>query len=307
MISGEALRELRRKRPFLEARARVLEGIRAFFVGKGFLEVETPHRLPANAPEPHIDAVPAGPWYLHTSPELCMKRLLAAGYGRLFQVCRCFRTEERGSRHLPEFTLLEWYRAGEDYTALMEDCEGLLRSLASGRPLARGGREVGLTPPWPRISVAEAFERWAGRSPEEALAEGAFDEAVAFRVEPALEGFGTPVFLVDYPAPCAGLARPKPGRPQVAERFELYAGGLELANGFSELVDAAEQRRRFEADRRTRARAGKDPYPMPEPFLRDLAEAPPCAGIALGVDRLVMLLTGAASIDEVVAFAPEAL
>ena len=311
MTSGEALRELRRKRPFLEVRARVLEGIRAFFVGKGFLEVETPHRLPANAPEPHIDAVSSGPWYLHTSPELCMKRLLAAGYGRVFQVCRCFRTEERGSRHLPEFTLLEWYRAGADYTALMKDCEGLLTYLASGllggAAPARGGREVSLTPPWPRISVAEAFERWVGRSAEAALAQGGFDEAVAFRVEPALAALGTPVFLVDYPAPCAGLARPTPGRPEVAERFELYAGGLELANGFSELVDPEEQRRRFEADRATRARAGKDPYPMPEPFLLDLADAPPCAGIALGVDRLVMLLAGAASIDEVVAFAPEAL
>ncbi len=183
MTSGEALRELRRKRPFLEVRARVLEGIRAFFVGRGFLEVETPHRLPANAPEPHIDAVSSGPWYLHTSPELCMKRLLAAGYGRVFQLCRCFRTEERGSRHLPEFTLLEWYRAGADYTALMEDCEGLLTFLASGplggAALARGGREVGLAPPWPRISVAEAFERWVGRSAEEALAQGGFDEAVA--------------------------------------------------------------------------------------------------------------------------------
>jgi lysyl-tRNA synthetase class 2 len=307
LTGGEALRELRRKRPFLEARARVLEGIRAFFVGKGFLEVETPHRLPANAPEPHLDAVPSGSWYLHTSPELSMKRLLAAGYGRVFQVCRCFRTEERGSRHLPEFTLLEWYRAGADYTVLMEDCEGLLTFLASGRSVARGGREVSLAPPWPRISVAEAFERWVGRSAEEALEQGGFDEAVAFRVEPALAEFGTPVFLVDYPAPCASLARPKPGRTEVAERFELYAGGLELANGFSELVDAAEQRRRFEADRAARVRAGKDPYPVPEPFLRDLEHAPPCAGIALGVDRLVMLLAGAASIDEVVAFAPEQL
>jgi len=307
LAGGEALRELRRKRPFLEARARVLEGIRAFFVGKGFLEVETPHRLPANAPEPHIDAVPSGPWYLHTSPELSMKRLLAAGYERVFQVCRCFRTEERGSRHLPEFTLLEWYRAGADYTALMEDCEGLLTSLASGLPVARGGREVGLAPPWPRISLAQAFGRWVGRSAEKTLEQGGFDEAVAFRVEPALAEFGKPVFLVDYPAPCAGLARPKPGRPEVAERFELYAGGLELANGFSELVDPAEQRRRFETDRAARVRAGKDPYPMPEPFLRDLAHAPPCAGIALGVDRLVMLLAGAASIDEVVAFAPEQL
>lgn len=307
MAAGGSLDALRRKRPRLEARARVLEGIRAFFVGRGFLEVETPSRVPANAPEPHIDAVPSGPWYLHTSPELCMKRLLAAGYGRVFQICRCFRAEERGRRHLPEFTLLEWYRAGADYRDLMEDCEALLACLAGEGPLRRDGRAVDLTPPWPRLPVSEAFARWVGSSPEAALARDAFDEAVALRVEPALAELGTPVFLVDYPAACAGLARPKPGRPEAAERFELYAGGIELANGFSELVDAGEQRRRFEADRAARARAGKDPYPVPEPFLRDLEAAPPCAGIALGVDRLAMLLTGAASVEEVVAFPPEDL
>jgi len=294
----EGLSRLGRKRPFLEQRARILQGIRAFFVERGFLEVETPHRVPANAPEPHLDAAPAGDGYLHTSPELAMKRLLAAGYPRIFQLCRCWREGERGRRHLPEFTMLEWYRAGADYRALMEDCEELFGAV---------GLDGGTMRPWPRISVAEAFRRWAGASPEAALAEGTFDELVAFRVEPRLASLGTPVFLLDYPAACAALARRKPGRPELAERFELYAGGLELANGFSELTDPVEQHARFDADRESRRRAGKDPYPLPEPFLRDLAHLPPSAGIALGVDRLVMLLTGAEAIDEVVAFAPEDL
>ncbi|MDW7710593.1 MAG: EF-P lysine aminoacylase EpmA [Deferrisomatales bacterium] len=282
----------------LELRARILQGIRAFFAGRGFLEVETPHRIPANAPEPHIDAVPSGDWYLHTSPELAMKRLLGAGCPRIFQVCRCWREGERGKRHLPEFTMLEWYRAGEDYRALMEDCEGLLPALG----FSDGGER-----PWSRVTVTEAFGRWAGTTPEEALEAGTFDELVALRVEPGLAGLGTPVFLVDYPSACASLARRKPGRPGLAERFELYAGGLELANGFSELTDPVEQRTRFEADRESRREAGRDPYPMPEPFLRGLARVPPSAGIALGVDRLVMLLVGADTIDEVVALVPEEL
>lgn len=298
MNGDEGLTRLGRKRPWLEQRARILQGIRAFFVERGFLEVETPHRVPANAPEPHLDAVRSGDWYLHTSPELAMKRLLAAEYPKIFQLCRCWREGERGRRHLAEFTMLEWYRAGVDYRALMEDCEDLLPALGFGRGDER---------PWPRISVAEAFGMWAGTSPEAALAAGTFDECVAFRVEPALAELGSPVFLVDYPAACAALARRKPGRTDLAERFELYAGGLELANGFSELTDPEEQRARFVADRASRRAAGKDPYPMPEPFLRDLARLPPCAGIALGVDRLVMLLTGAEEIGEVVAFAPEEL
>lgn len=282
----------------LELRARILQGIRVFFAERGFLEVETPHRIPANAPEPHIDAVPSAGWYLHTSPELAMKRLLAAGCPRIFQVCRCWRDGERGARHLPEFTMLEWYRAHADYRALMEDCEELLGYLGFA-----GGAE----PPWPRLSVAEAFRRWTGTTPEEALEAGTFDELVAFGIEPALAALGTPSFLTDYPASCAALARRQPGNPAVAERFELYAGGLELANGFSELTDPEEQRARFEADREARRRTGRDPYPVPEPFLRDLAHLPSSAGIALGVDRLVMLLAGAETIDEVVAFSPEEL
>ncbi len=292
----------------LEARARIIREIRAFFVDRGFLEVETPHRIPAPAPEAHIDAVAASGWWLHTSPELAMKRLLAAGHDRIFQVCRCWRDGERGRLHLSEFTLLEWYRAGADYQALMDDCEALFRALAGqeGR-FEWGGRRVGVAGPWPRIPVEEAFRRYAGEDADRAVCSGEFDRILVERVEPALAGASTPVFLVDYPAPLAALSRLKPGRPDRAERFELYAAGLELANGFSELTDPAEQRARFRAEAEQRAGAGKPAYPSPEPFLAALGRMPSSAGIALGVDRLVMLLTGAASVDDVVAFAPEEL
>jgi lysyl-tRNA synthetase class 2 len=298
--------QLARKKPFLEARARIVQTIRAFFVGRGYLEVETPHRIPANAPEPHIDAVPADGCFLQTSPELCMKRLLAAGYPRLFQICRCWRQGERGSRHLPEYTMLEWYRAEADYTELMEECEALLSALAPQGRLSYGDAQIDLAPPWERLTVADAFARFGSLRLPEALAAGRFDEILALEIEPKL-GRGKPTFLTEYPAELAALARKKPGDRAVAERFELYVAGMELANAFSELTDAAEQRARFERDEARRRAAGKPPYPSPEPFLRELETMPPAAGIALGVDRLVMLLTGAESIDAVVTFTPEEL
>lgn len=298
--------QLARRRHNLEQRARIVQTIRAFFVARGYLEVETPHRIPGNAPETHIDAVPSGGWFLHTSPELCMKRLLAAGYERLFQICRVWRQGERGTRHVPEFTMLEWYRAGSDYTTLMDECEELLRVLVPAGRLSRHGRTVDLAPPWERLTVAEAFARHCSLSLEEALAAGRFDEIIAFEVEPRL-GLAKPTFLTEYPASLAALARKKPGDPAVAERFELYIAGMELANAFSELTDVAEQRARFDRDEALRRAAGKTPYPVPEKFLRELEAMPDAAGIALGVDRLVMLLTGAESIDEVVAFTPEEL
>ncbi len=298
--------QLARKKPILEARARIVQTIRAFFVGRGYLEVETPHRLPANAPEPHIDAVPTDGWFLQTSPELAMKRLLAAGYPRLFQVCRCWRQGERGRRHLPEYTMLEWYRAEADYTVLMEECEALLGSLAPEGKIVCGGTTVDLAPPWERLTVADAFARHGSLPLTDALAAGRFDEILAFEIEPKL-GRQKPTFLTEYPAELAALARKKPDNPAVAERFELYVAGMELANAFSELTDPAEQRERFKRDEAIRRAAGKPSYPSPEKFLRELEAMPPAAGIALGVDRLVMLLTGAASIDAVVAFTPEEL
>jgi lysyl-tRNA synthetase class 2 len=295
----------------LEARAAIIASLRAFFRREGYLEVETPHRIPAPAPEPHIDAPGADGWYLHTSPELCMKRLLAAGYPRLFQVCRCFRQGERGRRHLPEFTLLEWYCAGMGYRELMGFCERLVRhaAAAAGKPehLVYGQRQIALGTPWPRLTLADAFRRYAGSGVEQALAEDRFDERLALEVEPALAQWDQPVFLVDYPVACAALARRQPAAPHLAERFELYIAGLELCNSFGELTDPDEQRRRFERDRAVRRRGGKQDYPLPEPFLRELASMPAAAGSALGLDRLVMLLLDAASIDEVVAFTPEEL
>jgi len=296
---------LARKRHTLEQRARIVQTIRAFFIARGFLEVETPQRIPANAPEEHIDPVPSDGWWLQTSPELAMKRLLAAGYGNIFQLARVWRAAERGRRHLPEFTLLEWYRPEADYQALMADCEALLRALVPDGVLQRNGVSIDLTAPWPRLPLAEAFCRYADCSLEQALAEDRYEEVLSEQVEPAL-GAG-PVFIVDFPASMAALARLKPDDPQRAERVELYLGGLELANGFSELVDPVEQRQRFVQAEAARREAGKPPVALPEPFLDDLERMPAAAGIALGLDRLVMLLAGAGTIDEVVAFAPEDL
>jgi lysyl-tRNA synthetase class 2 len=297
---------LARKRQALIERARIVQTIRAFFVDRDFLEVETPQRIPANAPEVHIDAVASGDWFLQTSPELCMKRLLAAGYPRLFQLGKVWREGERGGRHLPEFTLLEWYRRDADYHALMDDCEGLLTALVPNGALSVAGRRINLTPPWERLSVAEAFTRFASAPLAAALASGRFEEILTDEVEPRL-GLDAPLFLTEYPLELAALARPKPGDAGVAERFELYVGGIEVANAFSELTDPIEQRQRFARDEAARRVAGKRPTPLPEPFLRELAALPAAAGIALGVDRLVMLLTGAERIDDIVAFTPEEL
>ena len=298
--------QLAQRRPALEARARIVQTIRAFFIAEGFLEVETPQRIPVNAPELHIDAVRSGAWSLHTSPELCMKRLLAAGYPRIFQICRVWREAERGSRHLPEFTLLEWYRSDADYLNLMDDCEALLRVLVPAGSLPVRGTEIDLASPWERITVAEAFAAYASLSLAQALAADRFDELLSSEVEPRL-GQLRPTFLYDYPAQLAALARHKTLHPELAERFELYVAGIEVANAFSELTDPVEQRQRFTADEAARRVQGKEPLLLPEKFLAELVNLPPSAGIALGVDRLVMLLTGAATVDAVVAFSPEDL
>jgi elongation factor P--(R)-beta-lysine ligase len=302
--------QLARRRSALQARAKIIQALRLFFIDRGYLEVETPHRIPAPAPESHIDAIASGTWFLHPSPELCMKRLLAAGYEKIFQICRCWRDGERGSRHVPEFTLLEWYRAGSDYRGLMKECEALLPHVASALGLRQTlpfrEFEIDLTPPWDRLSVEEAFGRYARISMKEALKQDLFDEAMVRDIEPRL-GHGKPTFLFDYPAERGTLARLKKEDPTVAERFELYVGGLELANAFSELIDAEEQRKRFHLEEAYRRSMGKTPYPVVETFLEELDDMPPSAGIALGVDRLVMALLDAPSIDEVVAFAPEEL
>jgi lysyl-tRNA synthetase class 2 len=297
---------LSKKRATLEKRARILQQVRAFFIDRSFLEVETPLRIPANAPELHIDSVASDTWFLQTSPELCMKRLLAAGYERIFQISHCWRAEERGRFHLPEYSMLEWYRSDCDYHRLMDDCEQLLLSLMGQRQLSWQGQQIDLSPPWPRLTVDEAFARYAPVDLEQALDEGSFDEHMALTVEPQLPK-GRPLFLCEYPQQHAALARLKATDPRVAERFELYIGGLELANAFSELNDAQEQRNRFAAEEQARRAAGKAQYPSPEPFLNELGQMPDSAGIALGIDRLVMLLCDLSDIAECVCFTPEHL
>jgi len=235
---------------------------------------------------------------------------MAAGYEKVFQICRCWRERERGSLHLPEFTLLEWYRAGGDYRSLMEECEELIRSVATGIGLGQNltfrGCKIDLSEPWERISVKEAFQRYPRTTVTEALEKNLFDEVMVQEIEPKL-GLRKPMFIYDYPAQRGALARLKQEDPTVAERFELYMGGLELANGFSELVDSEEQRKRFLMENENRQSNGKPIYSMPDRFLAELDDMPPSVGIALGVDRLVMVFLDAKTIDEVVAFTPEEL
>lgn len=272
--------------------------------------METPYRIPSPAPEAYIDAIPSREWYLQTSPELAMKRLLATGHEKIFQICHCWRDGERGRLHLPEFTMLEWYRTGADYTDLMHDCEELLRAVAAAIPgrndISFQGVTADLSLPADRISVRAAFQCYTDLSADEALDLNRFDELMAAEIEPRL-GRGQAGIIYDYPAARGSLARIKEETPDLAERFELYLCGIELANGFSELNDPTEQRIRFKQEQDERHQAGKDPYPLPEPFLLELAALPPSAGIAFGIDRLVMILTDTPTIDGVVTFAMEEL
>ena len=312
---NQARTEIRKKhssihRKNLARRADLLHWVRGFFAEGGYFEVETPVRIPVPLPEAHIEVIAADGWALQPSPEICMKRLLAAGYEKIFQICKCFRKAERGRRHLPEMTMLEWYAVGETYLDLMTRCEELVlhiaQELGAGRSLRYQGRPIDLTPPWEKLTVADAFTRYGSLAMAAALAQGRFDAVMGLEIEPRL-GLERPVFLYDYPAERGSLARPKPGDPCLAERFELYIGGLELCNGFSELNDAAEQRRRFAAEQELMQARGMPVHRLPEKFLAALSHMPPCAGNALGIDRLVMLFTDAAAIDEVVAFTPEEL
>jgi len=295
----------------LKQRNAVLRTVRLFFEERDYLETDTPIRLPVVAPERWIEPLGSGDHFLQTSPALCMKRLLSAGCSRIFQISPCFRKGERGRQHLSEFTMLEWYRTGIDYRELMDECEELVKSvvLECGRKsiFPELAERFSLDETFERMTVTDAFNSFADQSPEEALIAGCFDEVLVEKVEPNLGTSGRPVFLYDYPSRLASLARLKKDDPTVSERFELYVDGIELANGFSELADADEQRLRFEAERLTIKEAGRDPGPMPENFLAALNEMPEAAGIALGLDRLIMVLTGASSIDEVVCFVPEEL
>ena len=312
-------------RAALEARSRIVQAIRAYFDGWGFLEVSTPARVLSPGQEVHLDAIPAGQsdgeaHWLITSPEYHLKRLVASGLPRIFEICKCWRADESGPHHRTEFTMLEWYRAGSPLEVLAADCEALVAialRAAKQDPFA-----LGLAAPFVRTTVRELFERHAGFSlmGDETAAElraaaekagvavGAatawddiFYQVFLDRIEPELARSG-PTFVFDWPAPLGALARPHPWDARVVERFELYAGGLELANAFGELTDPVEQRRRFEEETRIRAARGKAVYPLDEALLAALPQMPPTAGIALGLDRLIMLATGARDISEVQAF-----
>ncbi|HEV8547577.1 MAG TPA: EF-P lysine aminoacylase EpmA [Polyangiaceae bacterium] len=298
----------------LALRARVLTEIRAFFVERGFLEVETPVRVRAPGVDANVEAIASAGSYLITSPELAMKRLLVGGVPRVFQLARVLRAEEQGPLHESEFVLLEWYRAFAGYEDVLADTEALVVRLArrvmGGAELrAPNGQRLALKPPFLRLTVREAFRRFAGVPDAAELAardESRYFELLVGRVEPALAELGRPVFLLDYPLSQAALARPSPRDPSVAERFELYAGGVELCNGYGELTDPREQARRFRAERAARRESGRRVYPTDRRFLAALREGmPPSGGNALGVDRLVMLLTGAKSIADVLAFPGE--
>jgi len=293
-------------KPVLELRDRLLSATRLFFHERKYLEVETPVMVRTPALEQHIDAFQAGGGYLRTSPELHMKRLLAAGYERIFQIGPCFRAGERGRLHNPEFTMLEWYCAGADYMDILIETEALLKYVAQaclGRlSFERNAQTIDLGGEWKIFSVGGLFKKYAGWNPLENFDERRFDDDLVSCIEPHLpEDF--PVVLKDYPAQAAALARLKAGDKHVAERWELYLGGIEIANAFSELTDAAEQRKRFEDCARRRALCGSEAYELDEDFLSALeCGMPQSAGIALGLDRLVMLFAGASSLDDVLPF-----
>jgi lysyl-tRNA synthetase class 2 len=325
------------RRMFLVKRARLAAAARAWFDCQGFLEVDTAALQLSPGNETHLHAFATeliGPadehrrLYLRTSPEFACKKLLAAGETRIFDFAKVFRNRERGALHQPEFTLLEWYRANEPYEALMQDCADLLRvgaETAGARMFSFRGRSVDPFAEPERITVAEAFERFAdidliatvhggegdrdhlARQAEEAGVQTASDDTwgdvfsrvIVEKAEPQL-GQGRATILYEYPLPQAALARPKPGSDKLAERFELYACGVELANAFGELTDAAEQRARFTAAMHEKDRIHGERYPVDEDFLDALPHMPPASGIALGFDRLVMLATGAERIEQVI-------
>jgi lysyl-tRNA synthetase class 2 len=325
------------RRPRLITRNRITAAVRRWFEARDFVEVETSGLQVSPGNETHLHAFatemvgPAGEHaslYLHTSPEFACKKLLAAGERRIFEFARVWRNRERGVLHHPEFTMLEWYRAEEPYETLMDDCAALVAlaaETAGARSFEFRGHSCDPFARPERVTVAEAFHRLAaidlmatidadGATDRDRLAakvvaagirvagddtwSDIFSRVIVERIEPAL-GIGRPTILQEYPVAEAALARPKPTDPRVAERFELYACGVELANCFGELTDAAEQRQRFEADMALKQRLYGERYPIDEDLLAALAQMPPASGAALGFDRLTMLATGATRIDDV--------
>jgi lysyl-tRNA synthetase class 2 len=299
----------------LRERAEVLARVRRFFDSRGFLEVQTPVLVPSPGLDVALDAfeVTGGdrgaPRWLITSPEYQMKRLLADGWARIYQIVPCFRRGELGARHNPEFTMLEWYRASSTMDDVVHDTEQLIADVTGGT-VRLGPRAIDVRPPFERMTVCDAFARFAGWSREQTLDAAANDPDRYFRamvesVEPALERIDRGLVLAGYPASQASLARRKPDDPAVAERFEVYVAGVELCNGFGELTDATEQRARFEHDRAERHARGLPVYPVDEKLLDAVARMPPSGGNALGLDRLVALVCGTTVIADVLAFSAD--
>jgi lysyl-tRNA synthetase class 2 len=318
-----------RQRSSSKVRQTMYAALRAFLGSEGYEEVETPALVPTPGMDPHIDAfaVPFAPQmgvgqsrllYLITSPEYAMKRLLADGSGAIFQICRAFRNGEISATHNPEFALLELYRPQVDYRRIMSDLERALAAVEGRFPAS----QLFSRTPYDRVTVREAFLRETGidlqncqdasslraaaksagfRSADGENFEDLFFRIFLERIEPRL-GRERPVFIVDYPASMAALARLKPGDERVAERFELYAQGIELANGFSELIDPVEQRRRLLHEQEARLAAGRPAYPLDDAFLASLSKMPPSGGVAVGLDRVLMLLVGADAIEDVLLF-----
>jgi lysyl-tRNA synthetase class 2 len=311
--------------PFLRRRALLTQATRAFFVSRGYAEVETPYAVPTPGEEVHLHAfrtereLPDGrrePLWLHTSPEFAMKKLLVAAVGPIFQIARVWRNNEGSDLHSAEFTMLEWYRPGADMDDLIEETTAFLRTVLPPDVACRGvTTDLSRTE---RLTVAEAFSRYVGAdvlataddAPALAAAANArlragetwedlFFRLLLERIEPRI-GWAHPTFLTHWPAAQAALARRDPGDPRVAERFELFVCGIELANAFVELTDAVEQRARFEADRARRNAVSGPDWPLDEDFLDALTFGmPPAAGIALGFDRLAMIASGADRVDQV--------
>jgi len=324
------------RKPFLLARAAITKAVRGFFDEQGFVEVETGILQISPGNETHLHAprteLTGGDGtrtsrYLRTSPEFAAKKLLAAGEAKIFEFARVFRDRERGDLHLPEFTMLEWYRANAGYDAIMADTVVVIAHAAQATGIGRFSFRGRIADPFAEpelLTVAAAFERFAGidllatvangEGNRIALAEAAkarvrvadddnwsdiFSKVLVEHIEPHL-GQGRLTVLFEYPVPEAALARAKPSDPRVAERFEIYACGVELANGFGELTDAAEQRRRFTQSMDEKARRYGERYPLDEDFLDAVAKMPDASGVALGFDRLVMLASGALRVDQVV-------
>jgi len=296
----------------IATRARCLDLLRGFFAERGFIEVETPVVCTSPGVETQLAAMPVTAMgrtmYLTTSPEFHMKRLISVGFDRIFQVTRACRDGERGDKHNPEFSMVEWYRRDCDYNAIMDDCEALLRHIATGiagKPEFPGieGRRgpIALDKPFRRVTMCQAFQEIGQPSPF-GLSLLERDQIAVDHLDDYL-GHHEPEFLTEYPADQASLARKKADDPRVAERFELYCGGLELSNGFSELADADEYLERCRIDLAERARLGLPAYPIDDNYVSMLRDGMPvCAGTALGFDRVVMLACGAPSIRDVIAF-----